>query len=121
MRSANSDSFLSEKFSTTSGFGGRSELITKERVGSRQVPVRKGSDISRYRVLAPRYFDFTSANITGRTTDTRVLGAIPKVLLRKTGDTLIAAFDSSGEYPEQSLYFFTTPKQNSVTSVLWGF
>lgn len=43
--------------------------------------------------------------MTGRTTDIEKLGCPSKVLLRKTGKSIIAAYDDSGRYPEQSLYF----------------
>jgi hypothetical protein len=100
-----SDSVLSDWFETTSGFGGKSNQITTERRHSKQIETRKGSDIEPFRILPPRYFHFCPENITGRTTNKSVLGSVPKVLLRKTGDTLIAAYDASGCYPEQSLYF----------------
>jgi TaqI-like C-terminal specificity domain len=48
---------------------------------------------------------FKRENITGRTTDKNKLGARPKVLLRKTGNSIIATYDDSGVFPEQSLYF----------------
>jgi hypothetical protein len=51
------------------------------------------------------FFEFKPENLSGRTRDTQKLGLNEKVLLRKTGDQLIAAFDNSGRYPEQSLYF----------------
>jgi hypothetical protein len=51
------------------------------------------------------WFDFRKENITGRTTDKSKLGASPKILLRKTGDRIIATYDESGLFPEQSLYF----------------
>jgi hypothetical protein len=109
--SKNSESTLSDWFSTTSGFGGKSTHITKKRASPNQVEVRKGSDIARFALLPPRYFEFRSENITGRTTNRSVLGAKPKVLLRKTGDRLIAAFDSTDCLPEQSLYFLYSGKR----------
>lgn len=33
------------------------------------------------------------------------MGFSPKILVRKTGDTIIACYDDSGIFPEQSLYF----------------
>jgi hypothetical protein len=96
---------IADCFKTTSGFGGRSQLISHDRQDKRQIMVRKGSDIERFRLHPPRFFDFCRENITGRTTNESILSARPKVLLRKTGDTLIAAYDDSGCYPEQSLYF----------------
>jgi len=65
----------------------------------------KGDSIGRYEQGDGYWFDFRKENITGRTTDPRKLGAMPKVLMRKTGNRIIATYDSSGVFPEQSLYF----------------
>lgn len=90
---------------TTSGFGGKSKLITEQPVDAAQIPVYKGESIGRYRLDKTFWFDFKRENITGRTTDRRKLGAVPKILLRKTGNRIIATYDESGVFPEQSLYF----------------
>ena len=89
----------------TSGFGGRSELVSEARTSASQIPILKGRSIERYAVTRTYWFDFRIENITGRTTDESKLGASPKILIRKTGSRLIAAYDDSRKYPEQSLYF----------------
>jgi hypothetical protein len=89
----------------TSGFGGRSRLIQPTRTDRLQIPVLKGECIGRYRHSTPFWFDFRREHLTGRTTDRAKLGAGPKILIRKTGDRIIATFDDSGFFPEQSLYF----------------
>jgi len=96
---------LSDVCMTTSGYGGKSELITEEKCDPNQIPTLKGRSISRYATTSVYWFLFTRDNITGRTTDQSKLGAIPKLLIRKTGNQLIATYDDSGFYPEQSLYF----------------
>lgn len=96
---------LNEFCSTTSGFGGKSKLITDSQINRNQIKILKGSCIQKYKVLQPLYFDFNSKNITGRTKDKNKLGKRIKILLRKTGDELIAAYDDTGIFPEQSLYF----------------
>lgn len=90
---------------TTSGCGAKSELVTETRINPNQIHVFKGSDIIRYAMIGYHYFEFKNENLTGRTRDKNKLGAIPKVLLRKTGDPLYAAYDDNGTYPEQSAYF----------------
>jgi hypothetical protein len=90
---------------STSGFGGKSKLITQTKVSPSQIEVIKGDSIGRYIFKKNYWFDFRKENITGRTTDKTKLGAKPKVLLRKTGDRILAVFDDSGIFPEQSLYF----------------
>jgi hypothetical protein len=96
---------LSDVCDSTSGFGGKSELITPVRVSHSQIETIKGDSIGRYAFKKTYWFDFKKGNITGRTTDPAKLGARPKILLRKTGDRFIATFDDSGTFPEQSLYF----------------
>lgn len=100
---------LGELISTTSGFGGKSSVITQQRENASQREILKGGSITKYKVGDPLYFEFKKVNITGRTTDTTKLGWKPKVLIRKTGSRLIAAYDNSGVYPEQSLYFTYGP------------
>jgi type I restriction-modification system DNA methylase subunit len=91
--------------SITSGFGGKSELIHNTQTSKDQIRTLKGDSIGRYELGKTYWFDFKRENITGRTTDKVKLGAAPKILLRKTGDRIIATYDSSGIFPEQSLYF----------------
>jgi len=96
---------LSDVASCTSGFGGKSQLITESHVSKAQIKTLKGDSIGRYEHRKGYWFEFKRENITGRTTDREKLGATPKVLLRKTGNSIIATFDNSGIFPEQSLYF----------------
>ena len=63
------------------------------------------------------YFEFIKGNITGRTTDKSKLGMKEKILLRKTGFPIYAAYDNSGIFPEQSLYFMFN--KNSKSSYLF--
>ncbi len=102
---------------STSGFGGKSELITSQKMNAKQSPTLKGDSIGRYEFRKGYWFHFCKENITGRTTDTEKLGARPKILLRKTGDRIIATFDDSGSYPEQSLYFL----YNNKTTLNWNY
>lgn len=89
----------------TSGFGGKSSAITKERISDKQIKAIRGSSVCRYYLGDIVFFDFIDENITGRTRDTAKLGVKRKILLRKTGSTIIACYDESGLYPEQSAYF----------------
>ena len=90
---------------TTSGFGGKSELLSSVQITPSQIETFKGDSIGRYSLRSSYWFDFKQENITGRTTDKTKLGAIPKILLRKTGTKIVATYDDSGTFPEQSLYF----------------
>ena len=97
--------FIKSICRTTSGFGGKSKMITEIITNSEQIPVLKGNCISRYFIKNNYWFTFIKSNITGRTTDREKLGATPKILIRKTGDSIISTFTNTGIYPEQSLYF----------------
>jgi len=105
---------------TTSGFGGRSELITPNRESYNQIEALKGDSINRYSFKKLYWFDFKKANITGRTTDKAKLGAKPKILLRKTGNRILATYDDSGVFPEQSLYFLFNSRDTSDFKYLLG-
>jgi len=101
---------LVECFDTTGGFGGKSKLITDERINDKQIVALKGESIGKYLIKKKFYFEFKKQNITGRTTDKNKLGAKPKILLRKTGYPLYGAYDDEGIFPEQSLYFLFNNK-----------
>lgn len=96
---------LSKVVNTTSGVGAKSETLMRQRNSHSQMEMLKGESIDRYSVRYSFYFEWSRANITGRTTDINKLGFSPKILIRKTGTSIVAAFDDSGRYPEQSLYF----------------
>ena len=59
-------------------------------------------------------------NITGRTTDPAKLGAVPKILIRKTGDKLLATYDDSGIFPEQSLHFLFNRRTDADPKYIFG-
>jgi len=106
---------LGEISETTSGFGGKSTEIFESRKKQNQIEVIRGRSIQKYSSVIPYYFEFIKANITGRTTDKSKLGVKEKVLLRKTGYPIIATYDESGIFPEQSLYFiFNNKTSNSL-------
>ena len=111
---------LGEMFETTSGFGGKSQLITENQVNQRQTPTMKGDCISKYDIRKTYWFEFAPKNITGRTTNRTKLGARPKILLRKTGNSIIATYDDSGIFPEQSLYFLFNRKTDSDFKFVLG-
>ncbi len=96
---------LKELVQSTSGFGGKSSVITDMIVNPKQIKVYRGRSIQKYSIVKDFYFEFVKKNITGRTTDPKKLGAKEKVLFRKTGIPIIATYDDSGIFVEQSLYF----------------
>ncbi len=111
---------LGQVVESTSGYGGKSSLIHESRTDPREIPTLKGDSIGRYEFRKQYWFDFQRENITGRTTDRAKLGSIPKVLIRKTGDKIIATFDESGIFPEQSLYFLFNNRSSLDFKYLLG-
>ncbi|MBU4211247.1 MAG: N-6 DNA methylase, partial [Verrucomicrobia bacterium] len=111
---------LGQLCESTSGFGGKSNLIHTSRTNDREIPTLKGDSIGRYELKKLYWFDFRRENITGRTTDKTKLGAIQKILIRKTGDTIIATYDDSGVFPEQSLYFLFNNHTNLSLKYILG-
>ena len=105
---------------STSGYGGKSNLIHDSRQCQREIPTLKGDSIGRYELRKLYWFDFRKDNITGRTTDISKLGANPKILIRKTGDRIIATTDNSGVFPEQSLYFLFNKRTDEDLKYLLG-
>ena len=57
--------------------------------------------------------------MSGRTTNQEILGKKYKVLLRKTGIDLIATFDDSSIFPEQSLYFIYTDEDKNKEDLIF--
>jgi hypothetical protein len=101
----------------TSGFGGKSTLIFEKQTSPEQIEVIKGDSIGRYELKRSYWFEFKRQNITGRTTDKEKLGASPRILIRKTGDHIIATLDDSRIFPEQSLYFLF----NNRSEMSWSY
>ena len=87
--------------------------VSKEKRNNKQIKIAKGRSIGRYSFLENFYCEFGSNTIKGGTNDIKKLGVKEKVLLRKTGFPIIATYDSSGMYPEQSLYFLINNKTNN--------
>ena len=111
---------LSHFCESTSGFGGKSQLIQSEKSSPTQIQVYKGDSIGRYELRKEYWFDFKKSNITGRTTDKAKLGASPKILLRKTGNAIIATHDETTTFPEQSLYFLFQQKTDASLKYILG-
>ncbi|MFC1810734.1 Eco57I restriction-modification methylase domain-containing protein [Patescibacteria group bacterium] len=89
----------------TSGCGPKSSKVHINKESDREIPILKGENIGRYYINSNFWLNFRNENLSGRTKDKNKLGASKKMLMRKTGSDLIATFDDSGMFPEQSLYF----------------
>ncbi|MEK6570345.1 MAG: TaqI-like C-terminal specificity domain-containing protein, partial [Bacteroidota bacterium] len=111
---------LCELVSSNVGFIAKPKTITDKKESGAQRPVLRGRNIGRYASVGHAFFHFAKSNLAGGTQDESKLGATSKVLLRKTGYPLIATFDSTGMYPEQSLYFLFDPKRGSDLRYVLG-
>ena len=95
---------LKEIAHSFTGFIGKKDGITGERVCMEQALVLEGTNVQKYRIDGNRFYDISPENIIGGTRDSRKLKAKGKILVRKTGNKLIAAYDGEGYANEQSLY-----------------
>jgi hypothetical protein len=109
---------LDEIVKITSGCGAKSELLHDKRLTRKEIKVLKGENIVRYASKNHFWFEFIQDNLSGRTRDEDKLGVKKKVLLRKTGGDIIATFDDSGIYPEQSLYFLYDADKDTLVYLL---
>lgn len=89
---------------TFTGFIGEAKKISKSKDCNSQVKILKGENINRFTILSNYYYEFIPENIKGGTKNIYKLKCPLKILVRKTGNKLIAALDTSGYIIEQSLY-----------------
>lgn len=104
---------LGKKFQTKVGFIAKPNKVFQHRQNDKQIRVFKGENILRFGVKNNYYFEFKKQNLAGGTQDIIKLSKKNKVFLRKTGIDIIASFDNSGTYPEQSVYFVYTDDDKS--------
>ncbi|MGE5627183.1 MAG: TaqI-like C-terminal specificity domain-containing protein [Solirubrobacterales bacterium] len=89
---------------TFTGFIGITDKVTEEKICPFQVPVIKGVNIGKYKIKDNKYYHLISENIIGGTKNISKLKTKEKIVIRKTGNTLVAAYDNEGYGLEQSLY-----------------
>jgi len=104
---------LGKKFRTNVGFIAKPNKVVEDRQDDKQIKVFKGKNILKFGVRNNYYFDFKKENLAGGTQDKEKLSKKNKVFLRKTGIDIMASFDDSGTYPEQSVYFIYTDEDKS--------
>ncbi|HBJ2614722.1 TPA: Eco57I restriction-modification methylase domain-containing protein, partial [Clostridium botulinum] len=97
-------SFLSEISDTFTGFIGDCKYIYKDNVDKSCIKIYKGKNIKKFICHSYFYYDFKDENIKGGTKDLKKLKYRGKILVRKTGNEIIAAYDAEGIIIEQSLY-----------------
>lgn len=100
----NNSTSLGDISLTFTGFIGEKAKISKQKISDTQVKILKGENISNFKVLSTNYYEFNKNSVKGGTKDLRKLKYRNKIIIRKTGNTIIAALDTDGIIIEQSLY-----------------
>ncbi len=94
---------LSDIFYSYTGFIGDKSLITRSQLGLEYIKILKGKCISPFAINDHFYYPYLKNNLKGGTTNIAKLNS-PKLLVKKTGAFLTAAYDKNGTFIEQSLY-----------------
>ena len=89
---------------TNTGFIAAKDTVSTQRTEQTQQVVLKGENISRYQISGEFFFNFFKKNLIGGTQDPNILSQKKKILIRKTSDTIFAAYVENSIFPEQSLY-----------------
>jgi hypothetical protein len=111
---------LSSVISANVGFIANPKTVTDTRTSVAQKRTIRGRNVLRYGTAGHAFFEFAKKNLAGGTQDQEKLGSINKILMRKTGFPIVSTFDSSGIYPEQSLYFLFEPQRNHALKYILG-
>ncbi|MBD3359356.1 MAG: hypothetical protein GF365_01445 [Candidatus Buchananbacteria bacterium] len=81
-------------------------------------PIITGRDFNRYTDFDKRYFDLNKVDIFGGTKNSNKHKASPKLLIRKTGDSICATLDKEGIFAEQSVYLAIPKEKLNVFFIL---
>ena len=119
IRNNNKTKNLIDLFQSKVGFIARPGSLTENQEKRSQICVLKGQNINYFSKSKNGWFNFEKRNLIGGTQDLEKLGKKYKVLLRKTGIDLIATFDDSGVFPEQSLYFIYTEEDKNKEDLVY--
>jgi type I restriction-modification system DNA methylase subunit len=111
---------LSRIVSSSVGFIAAPKTVTRTRMSPNQRPAVRGRNVFRYQMSGNAYFSFSKDNLAGGTQDESKLGCAEKILMRKTGYPLLSTFNSTGMYPEQSLYFLYSPQDGHDLRYILG-
>ncbi|EJO5347841.1 Eco57I restriction-modification methylase domain-containing protein [Clostridium botulinum] len=112
--------FLSEISDTFTGFIGDSKNMYTNNIDKHHVKIYKGKNIEKFICNSYLYYDFKEKNIKGGTKDLKKLKYKGKILVRKTGSEIIAAYDKEGVMIEQSLYGIINLKENFSCKYILG-
>ncbi|MEO0124507.1 MAG: TaqI-like C-terminal specificity domain-containing protein [candidate division WOR-3 bacterium] len=78
--------------------GNNKKFISHTKMSSKHKPVIRGRDFERYSVVNPRVFVLFDSKLLWSNTNEAILGMKNKLIIRQTGDKLIATIDEFGIY-----------------------
>lgn len=93
-------------------------LFTESQISKKQKKIVKGRQLKRYKLTNTYFFDSDSAVVFGGTKSPQKHEQSPKILMRKTGDKLVAYLDTIGIYAEQSVYLLLPKSDTNLLFVL---
>jgi len=85
--------------------GDNKKYLSDRKKTSRYVPVVRGRDFERYGVTKPEIYVYFDPKALWSNTDVTKLGVKNKILIRQTGDTLIATMDTNSVYCMDTVHF----------------
>ena len=92
----------------------RTQRLRPEKSQSRELPFILGKNIDRYKLRYDAYTTYDELEIIGGTKVLRKHIATPRVLIRRTGDSLCATFSEEPELVESTLYIMTGGSETSL-------
>jgi len=93
-------------------------LFTESRISSEQKKIVKGKQFERYFLRSTYFFNPVKAQVFGGTKNPQKHEHSPKILMRKTGDRLIAYLDTDSIYAEQSVYLLLPKSETNLRFIL---
>jgi type I restriction-modification system DNA methylase subunit len=94
------------------------KLFSESRIGAEQKKIVKGKQFARYFLRNTYFFDPKKAKVFGGTKNPQKHEQTPKILMRKTGNQLVAYIDTDGIYAEQSVYLLLPKSETNLWFVL---
>jgi adenine-specific DNA-methyltransferase len=92
----------------------RGEVFKSRQSAKYPQPVITSKDIQSCRIIRHQYFSPNTVEVFGGTKKASRHLVSPKIVIRKTGDRIVAALDKDGVYCEQSLYMVIPREKQSI-------
>ena len=89
--------------------GDNKRFISDTKISEQYLPILRGRDIQKYKInYASKYVLFDKEKLWSNTDETK-LSKNPKIILRQTGDSIIAALDTNGFYTMDTTHIIFDP------------